>query len=85
MCTFAEWFGEDLTGQHYMGSIICSNNNLTSLKGAPQSVQGNFVCSNNNLTSLEHLPYIEMNLLLSDFNESEVKAYYMENMPEMSI
>ena len=38
------------------GNFICSNNNLTSLEGAPSSVGGNFDCYNNNLTSLEGAP-----------------------------
>ena len=38
------------------GYFICSNNELTSLEGAPQSVIGYFSCSNNGLTSLEGAP-----------------------------
>ncbi len=34
----------------------CSVNNLTSLKGAPQSIGGGFHCGNNKLTSLEGAP-----------------------------
>lgn len=38
------------------GDFVCSNNNLTSLNGAPQTVGGTFHCSLNNLTSLEGAP-----------------------------
>jgi hypothetical protein len=34
----------------------CSNNQLTSLQGAPSSVSGDFACSNNQLTSLQGAP-----------------------------
>jgi hypothetical protein len=39
-----------------VGDFDCSNNQLTSLKGAPQKVGGYFTCSNNQLTSLEGAP-----------------------------
>ena len=35
------------------GDFSCSDNQLTSLEGAPASVGGNFNCSDNQLTSLE--------------------------------
>lgn len=38
------------------GDFVCSNNNLTSLNGAPQTVDGSFLCSKNKLTSLEGAP-----------------------------
>ena len=38
------------------GDFDCSDNNLTSLEGAPQVVGGSFDCSWNNLTSLEGAP-----------------------------
>ena len=38
------------------GSFWCENNNLTSLKGAPQEVEGNFWCDHNQLTTLEGCP-----------------------------
>jgi hypothetical protein len=38
------------------GSFCCSNNQLTSLVGAPQKVGGGFYCSYNQLTSLEGAP-----------------------------
>lgn len=54
--TFADWYGEDLTGQTYEGDIGCEQQGLTSLKGSPEKVNGNFWCYNNNLTSLEGAP-----------------------------
>lgn len=61
--TFADWFGRDLTGETYEGSIDCDNcysadakRKITSLKGAPKIVTGDFNCSNNHLTSLEFGP-----------------------------
>ena len=54
--SFAEWFGEDLTGQVYKGSIICFYENLTSLFGCPKEVTRNFICDENQLTSLEGAP-----------------------------
>ena len=41
---------------HVSGYFYCSRNNLTSLEGAPQSVDGSFSCYYNNLTSLEGAP-----------------------------
>ena len=38
------------------GDFWCSNNQLTSLEGAPQEVRGNFNCSDNQLTTLEGAP-----------------------------
>jgi len=38
------------------GSFHCYNNQLTTLKGAPQKIGGDFDCSENNLTSLEGAP-----------------------------
>ena len=38
------------------GFFICSNNQLTSLEGAPKKVGGNFYCSRNQLTSLVGAP-----------------------------
>jgi hypothetical protein len=56
----------DLSDQHLkklpykfnkvLGGFYCSNNQLTSLEGAPRKVGGNFWCSNNQLTSLEGAP-----------------------------
>jgi hypothetical protein len=38
------------------GDFFCSNNQLTSLVGAPKTVGGEFDCSYNNLTSLIGAP-----------------------------
>ena len=38
------------------GNFSCSDNNLTSLEGAPQEVGGYFNCSGNELISLEGAP-----------------------------
>jgi hypothetical protein len=38
------------------GDFYCYNNQLTSLKGAPDNVGSSFWCSNNQLTSLEVVP-----------------------------
>ena len=38
------------------GYFYCYRNNLTTLKGAPQSVGDGFSCSDNNLTTLEGAP-----------------------------
>ena len=39
-----------------INNFYCSNNQLTSLEGAPKEVGGDFYCSNNQLTSLEGAP-----------------------------
>ena len=55
--TFADWFGEDLTGQTYEGFIrIPMRNTITSLKGAPKVVIGHFNVANQQLDSLEGGP-----------------------------
>jgi hypothetical protein len=45
-----------LTFNRVTGYFICSNNQLTSLKGSPRWVGGYFSCNNNKLTSLEFSP-----------------------------
>lgn len=40
------------------GNFVCSNNNLTTLKGSPYKVGKDFSCFKNNLTSLEYGPKI---------------------------
>ena len=42
--------------EHIARDFFCSYDKLTSLKGAPISIDGNFNCSNNNLTSLKGGP-----------------------------
>ena len=52
----------DLSDVDVTGDYHCSYNNLTSLKGAPQTVGGEFYCHSNHLTSLEGAPlYITSN------------------------
>ena len=54
----------DLSDVEVIGGFYCSDNNLTSLKGAPKAVRnspfkfkpGNFYCHNNQLTNLEGAP-----------------------------
>ena len=41
---------------HVEGYFNCGNNSLTSLEGAPQSVDGDFYCFDNQLTSLKGAP-----------------------------
>jgi len=54
--------GKDLTELPDLSEVVvkegfyCDDNQLTSLKGAPQEVGGNFICDNNQLTSLEGAP-----------------------------
>jgi hypothetical protein len=40
------------------GDFNCSNNQLTSLEGAPKEINGDFNCSNNQLTTLVGSPQI---------------------------
>jgi hypothetical protein len=40
------------------GNFYCSNNSLTSLEGAPQSVGKDFICNSNQLVSLKGAPKI---------------------------
>lgn len=46
----------DLTSVVVEGEFRCSDNELTSLKGCPQTITGNFYCYGNELTSLEYGP-----------------------------
>lgn len=46
----------DLSSVAVCGDLRCSDNQLTSLKGVPQSVGGSFYCCSNQLTSLEGAP-----------------------------
>ena len=40
------------------GNFFCSDNKLTSLKGAPKKINGDFYCRNNKLTTLEGSPQV---------------------------
>ena len=46
----------DLNIKYEGGVFDCANNQLTSLEGAPASVDGGFWCYNNQLTSLQGAP-----------------------------
>jgi len=46
----------DLSNIHCKGNFICSECDLTSLKGCPKIVEGDFICSNNKLSTLEGAP-----------------------------
>ena len=46
----------DLSDVEVIGGFYCSDNNLTSLKGAPHTVGESFSCYNTNLTSLKGAP-----------------------------
>ena len=53
--TFGQWAkdeGVDLNSSNF----DCSGSKITSLEGAPTSVNGYFICINTNITSLEHAP-----------------------------
>ena len=41
---------------HVKGNFNCDSNQLTSLDGAPKTVDGSFYCGSNQLTSLEGAP-----------------------------
>lgn len=60
------------------GNFYCSNNLLTSLKGAPQIIKGNFDCSHNKITSLEG---VSQNLSRS-FNCSNNELTSLEGAPQ---
>ena len=42
--------------RHVKGDFYCYDNNLTTLEGAPETVDGYFNCRNNGLTTLEGVP-----------------------------
>lgn len=49
------------------GDFKCSDNQLRSLEGAPQTVEGNFLCSHNKLKSLKGAPKkVGMNFVCSN-------------------
>ena len=77
--TFGFWWTvverqEDIQGKHYEGYIDCSNNNLTSLEGAPSTVGGGFYCQNNDLTSLEGAPSTVGNFYCSNNNLTSLEG-----------
>jgi hypothetical protein len=46
----------DISFGHVSGHFLCANNQLTTLVGAPQTVDGGFYCYNNQLTTLAGAP-----------------------------
>ncbi|MCK9475608.1 MAG: hypothetical protein M0R46_06810 [Candidatus Muirbacterium halophilum] len=64
--------------RNVIGNFYCSDNKLTSLEGAPQSIGGNFYCISNQLTSLVGCPqYIG-----GEFNCSYNQLTTLEGAPQ---
>ena len=63
---------------HVSGDFDCSWNRLTSLEGAPQTVDGSFNCERNQLTSLEGAPQT----VGGYFNCSHNKLKSLEGAPQ---
>ncbi len=59
------------------GNFRCTDNNLTSLDGAPREVLGDFVCSGNKITSLEGAPQ----KVVGAFNCSDNQLTSLEGAP----
>jgi len=53
------------------GDFLCSYNNLTSLKGAPNEIYGGFDCGNNNLKDLKYSPKIITSYFCCWYNKLE--------------
>lgn len=77
--TFADWFGADLTGKVYKGSItISEKDTITSLEGAPEEVIGGFYVFDQPLGTLKHLP----KKISDDLNISHNELTSLEGCPE---
>ena len=77
--TFADWFGADLTGKTYKGSITINEKDMiTSLEGAPEEVIGGFYVFNQPLGTLKHLP----KKVSGDLNVSYNELTSLEGCPE---
>ena len=77
--TFADWFGADLTGKIYKGSItISEKDTITSLEGAPEEVIGGFYVFDQPLGTLKHLP----KKISDDLNISHNELTSLEGCPE---
>jgi hypothetical protein len=74
----------DLSSVSVGGDFSCSNNQLTSLEGAPQSVGEYFSCANNQLTSLEGAPRTFKTLTsdLGDFASWNEVPDHVRMLPE---
>ena len=57
----------DLSGTTVLGNFDCSDNMLTTLRGAPKCVHGHFICAGNRIQHLYHAP----ETVLGDF-----RCYY---------
>ena len=75
-----------LTFNRVTGFFICSNNQLTSLKGSPRWVGSYFDCGYNDLTSLEFSPdYVgtwfscRKNNLTDNYCDTEIGGYFHTN------
>lgn len=60
------------------GDFSCSENGLTSLKGAPQKIGGDFDCWENELTTLENGPQI----VLKNYNCSGNRLISLKGAPQ---
>ena len=68
----------DLSDVVVRGDFNCSDNLLTSLQGAPQTVGGSFYCSHNLLTSLQGAPQ----KIEGDFNCSNNQLTNLQGAPQ---
>ena len=78
-----------LTFNKVTGYFICSNNQLTSLKGCPRWVGGDFNCHNNQLTSLEFSPdYVgtwfscDSNQLTNNYCDTEIGGSFFTTLEQ---
>ena len=64
------------------GSFFCDGNQLTSLKGIPQSITGHFDCKHNRIDDISHLPRNAASMVFDratyDLLRQEVKKYNLE-------
>jgi hypothetical protein len=79
---------------HVSGTFDCQVNRLTSLEGAPQTVDGYFLCAENRLTSLEGAPQtVNGNFYCSDNELTSLEgapqtvggSFYCDNNPLTSL
>jgi hypothetical protein len=79
---------------HVSGTFDCQVNLLTSLEGAPQTVDGYFLCAENRLTSLEGAPQtVNGNFYCSDNELTSLEgapqtvggSFYCDNNPLTSL
>ena len=71
----------DLSDVEVRGYFDCTDNNLTSLKGSPHTVDGFFVCYNNPLTSLKGIPKtVYGNFYIGRSLEAEFSEEYIRSL-----